>query len=775
MLSNTTAITLRWGMLSLLAFLFFSISLSAQLQIDSLNKAYLIDFDKTVNGVNNGAYNGSGLDPSPATGQLDGDAWEIIGSGTFNNSTTSPSGANGGVYGFEVSTGNRTLGVQTDNSNFNTTGDGITLLVENTTGSNISQLTWTGDVLEYDNGNKEVDVYLQYSEDKSNWIPLSNFTTARNTSSSSWVSNPFNHTFDVSIANLDVIYLKVGIVGPPGNNGDALALNDFSLTAEPYTFTCTIGSWDRDPSGIAGDADSILVESGDAVITATASVRYAEVAPGSSLSIAAGESLSVVDSLVLNADASGYAQLIGEVSGTTRWESFLESATARWFNVAVPVNTTLDALHFTSGGFLQTGGGSTQDNIYYYNAQAISSGDGEGTWTPVSSLSDNASGRGYSIYLGAPYFGNLPMKLAASGQVFNGDVTISITPSASTPPNLSGWGWNFVANPYPSALDWSAVVANTGNENLSTIYWILDDESGKWVAYNESADPILPTGNGGGKDTITSRYIAPGQAFFIQSVSTTQDSIVFQNGDRVVAEKPVKKSSLTTAPNSVTFWVTDQSTQNQDYNWLGFEAGATDGLDDRREGLKRMNDKSVFPALYYTQQGNNLIFNFVSDAFTSRTYPLNFEYDHSGSFAFEAALKNLHPAWSVLLEDKITGQFTDLRQSAYNFQHDPANNKERFIVHFSKTGVGVSEEVLASDIYSYWDEENLVVSFGENTCSTEVQVDLLDMQGRQLKTSSGLPQQGKYSLEVSELPAGVYLLRVKAGGKEFSLQKALKP
>ena len=57
----------------------FVFSANAQLSIGDTNTDYTINFDSTVSGVINGQYNGTGFATTPASGDLDGNAWAVSG------------------------------------------------------------------------------------------------------------------------------------------------------------------------------------------------------------------------------------------------------------------------------------------------------------------------------------------------------------------------------------------------------------------------------------------------------------------------------------------------------------------------------------------------------------------------------------------------------------------------------------------------------------------------------------------------------------------------
>ena len=140
----------------ILTFFILTLSFKAQSQvgwqIDQTDTAFLIDFDNTVTGVNNGQFNGSGFSNVPSAGQIDTDAIIVTGmsdgdlsfgavntSGDFARGTSTGGVTTGGVYGFEVTSNNHALGVQPGGSDF-TPGD-IILRLQNSTLETITELT----------------------------------------------------------------------------------------------------------------------------------------------------------------------------------------------------------------------------------------------------------------------------------------------------------------------------------------------------------------------------------------------------------------------------------------------------------------------------------------------------------------------------------------------------------------------------------------------------------------------------------------------------------
>lgn len=127
-------------------------------------------------------FDGSGFVPSPATGQLDSDVWRVIGmstgagtfggthdSGDFARGITTGGVGSGGTYAFDNS-GNIGIGFQPTGSDF-TPGE-ITLKIENNTGSTITDLTVTYDILVNNDQGRGNTFNFAYSTDDAAYTPV---------------------------------------------------------------------------------------------------------------------------------------------------------------------------------------------------------------------------------------------------------------------------------------------------------------------------------------------------------------------------------------------------------------------------------------------------------------------------------------------------------------------------------------------------------------------------------------------------------------------------
>ena len=540
--------------------------------------------------------------------------------------------------------------------------------------------------------------------------------------------------------------------GSPGSSGEGQNLDKLVFEG---------GSWTSTPDNNSGSKNAVVRSGSQGSLSSGATVNNLTIEAGATLNLGA-HTLTVNDEAQIKADASGYAQVKGSISGSVSWESYQNDGTG-WYNMAFPISgAQLSDITFTNNVFLQATGNNSSTNVFTYDAGAIGTDDSQGDWTPESNLSSALVGTGFSMYLGPPHFGSFPTTITATGNLPATNQTITIQPQATDPKD--GEGWNFIGNPFACSIHWDDVVANSSNSDISGTYWIYDDANDQWVAYNalgavpDSADVEGPA------------FIAPGQAFFVQSTDPNQNSITIETNDLDLTGTPdhLKKSSN---PNSLTVVVKDLGTQSSDYTWIGFESGKTDNYDGRTDALKRFNDLSKFPALYTRGSTNDLIYNFIDDDFSYRRIPLYFEYQNdTNALEISAYFEYLKPGWSVYLEDKLRNNYVDLRAHDYTFSHSTGNPADRFVLHINKNTVALQESA-QPDVYSYWQEKRLVLNLQGHP--GKVDVELMDLQGRRIVRHEDI-RSDIWSYDASGLASGMYILKVSREQRTLYKQKVTR-
>ena len=261
--------------------------------------------------------------------------------------------------------------------------------------------------------------------------------------------------------------------------------------------------------------------------------------------------LETNDNLTLKSTALGTARLAditncGTLSGNTitgsiTFERYITAKRA-WRLLSTPItslnaptinaawqegvggNSTSDpnpgyGVHITGGttarGFDQGINGSSSMKVYNHSTNLLMGLPAEsGTNIPITSYP------GYFLYVRGNRSTNLlkgssavlsPTTLRMKGQVFTGDTTINVYENNTT----------LVGNPYPSAIDFHALVKNNVNDKVYLWDPKMNGASGMggyvtllWNQTNGSYDKTSPASEG------VSQYIQSGEAFFVESTGS---------------------------------------------------------------------------------------------------------------------------------------------------------------------------------------------------------------------------------------------------------------
>lgn len=230
-----------------LMILFQTNLLIAQLSITNLSANFTIDFDNTVSGINNGQFNGTGLNSSPSSGQIDSDGIRVTGlsdgdatfggtheAGDFARGTSVGDETTGGLYSFEVSTGNYALGIQPGTGDW--TPGTIEIKIDNSTGSTIKKLEISYNIYVFNNAGRSNSFNFSYSDDGSTFQSVSSidFTSATVADGSpTWSANSKSIIISVNVSNGSTFFLRWegDDIGGSGSR-DEFALDDVIIKAE---------------------------------------------------------------------------------------------------------------------------------------------------------------------------------------------------------------------------------------------------------------------------------------------------------------------------------------------------------------------------------------------------------------------------------------------------------------------------------------------------------------------------------------------------------------
>jgi len=229
--------------------------IKAQVIFDDNTDQLIVDFDSTLTGVNNGSYNGSGLESVPNLGRLDGNAWSITGlsdgnhlfgqinvSGDFARGMSSGGVSTGGMYAFQVAPNNKAIGFQPI-SNDMTPGT-ITLKITNNKTLSILAFNIDYSIITRNDQNRSSSLNFSYSFDNSTFTSHSGsaYTSPGNMDSNpTWVMSSRHIIINnISIPPGQSFYIRWTTNDNGGSgNRDEISIDDITVTTTVNSNICS--------------------------------------------------------------------------------------------------------------------------------------------------------------------------------------------------------------------------------------------------------------------------------------------------------------------------------------------------------------------------------------------------------------------------------------------------------------------------------------------------------------------------------------------------------
>jgi autotransporter-associated beta strand protein len=596
--------------------------------------------------------------------------------------------ANGSTYPGQIQIGDGTVVVQNNGglgTNISTTNRGIDL------GLNVGDVSTTNNVV------------LQAITGIT--VPQSIYVATNATSGNATRTISLNGTGSATFSN--EIYLNGNLTASGGSgivtlsgaliNTGGLIVNGGTVVlsgTNTYTGATTVSAGTLE---IQGDlaSSSITVASGAKLVIngSNVDINALTINPGGIVEINAGKSLTVngtltnsatSSGLVIKSDATGTGSLI-EHSGVAATVQRYIMNDFKWHFLSSPVSSQAIWPEFAptpTGTPLIFAGGPTYGwDFYYYNPKVPSTGlywvnlrktggaynnetedvasdaAGFGTTTPTFTV-----GKGYLVaYNTTPFLATHTF----IGNLNYGMVTRAIVSS----PNA----YNLVGNPYPSSIDWKAATGWTRSNLISNSggydYWIYNDVVHNYGTYNSA------TVSSEGTNSVT-RYIAPGQAFFVQA--STSGDLVMTDAVRIHSAQSWLKNTETEI-SCFRLSITNSVNPYSDEMIVEFNAGFTGGGSD-----KFWSFDAESPEIYSVKDGNNYSIDRYSALEDNMTVNIAAKTGVSATYTITAVnMADFSLSDYVWLKDKKTGIKTNLKLTpAYSFEGSPGDDRNRFQLIF---------------------------------------------------------------------------------------------
>ncbi|WP_299112474.1 hypothetical protein [uncultured Winogradskyella sp.] len=378
--------------------------------------------------------------------------------------------------------------------------------------------------------------------------------------------------------------------------------------------------------------------------------------------------------------------------------------------------------------------------------------------------------------------------------------------------------WNLIGNPYPSAIDvdqffavnfysttnpngsssgtiegvvymWShnspPDATNNGNQNLNFL-------ASDYVVIN-GLGTVTPTEEQGTGETLPNRFIPSGQAFFVamsdnggpaynmSSPSTETDQIVFNNAMRVRTNNDqfFRNASQPNPDNKL--WV-NLTSDNGVFSQIlvGYTDGATNNFDGSYYDAYRNLSNDSYSGLYSLIDNNEKQFAIQGRNPNSLTLdeviPLGFFTAIEDPTIYTLSIPQVEGDFmnsnTIYLIDRLDNSIHQLSTSDYSFVSETGEFNERFEIVFTPEALSIDDNIIDSNALTIIELTNGDVKFKVGSQFTINQVEILDLQGRQIYVLQGNSSTEVFNL--SQLSSAPYVAKVTLSNGRVISKKAIK-
>jgi hypothetical protein len=220
-----------------------------------------------------------------------------------------------------------------------------------------------------------------------------------------------------------------------------------------------------------------------------------------------------------------------------------------------------------------------------------------------------------------------------------------------------------------------------------------------------------------GSGNANDGYVVPTQAvFFHGDGSQATMSMTMDPSELYHSNYPFTKSEVT---DLLALKVTGEF--SSDETFIRFLEDATLAFDGKYDAYKLMSGAEYVPSLY-THAGDDILS--INSQPETNMVPMSFTTGQDGTFTIEATETSEFS--HVVLEDKFTGEQTDLLAGSYTFDFTTGDLADRFIVHFTPLGIG---ELGANSVKIWARDNNIIVNVPAQVTG---QIAVYNMMGQEI-------------------------------------------
>jgi hypothetical protein len=486
-------------------------------------------------------------------------------------------------------------------------------------------------------------------------------------------------------------------------------------------------------NGIPDQNTNAVISSDKLAVVNTANIakcNHLKILPLAKLTINSLKDLNVKADFLIQSDTSGTASFIN-------WGSLQSNSNTieKYFNIA-----SADDFHMLSS---PVNSQSILSDFSPQNQSLYAWNEITGMWLAYEDFGFAALNNGAYLVPGKGYAVSYPLSCT---KVFSGNMNQTAVSSNLTISSGMYAGWNFLGNPYPSAINWNTASAFTRNILADAgageyAYWVWNPTVGNYGTYISNAS----SGTNG-----VSNYIAATQGYWVKA--NTPGSFIINN---TACEHAVQVFLKNTGIESKTINLKITNNQNTYSDELQVNFGNT----ENNRGAEKMY--SIYPSapnIYSSKLNKKWSISKLTTVEENVVVPIGFEAGTDGNYSFSAM--GVEAFNKVVLEDLKTGLQQDLSiNNSYSFNALTSDNENRFLLRFfTANGINDNVEKMPSIYYNNHTIDVFNPWLGKTTLS------IYDVNGKLIQSYSVNKGKEIYHFKSS---SGVYILKMMNENQVF--------
>ena len=361
---------------------------------------------------------------------------------------------------------------------------------------------------------------------------------------------------------------------------------------------------------------------------------------------------------------------------------------------------------------------------------------------------------------------------------FNGPINTGTQSIALSYTSANGnKGWNLIANPYASNIDWTTIIANN-TSSLDNAIYRYDPNSTAYAAYVNA----VHTGN-------QSNVIENGAGFFVHSTGITTLSISetdkttsaplaslfgvqpIGSQDKSIIKLSLLKQGEDYGDEVIVRWGVDPATDNFDGKYDAYDMGRTTGADLSVVG----KDGTVYSIFH----GSAL----QTKDKEQREISLGIKNIAEGNYSINTNLLSaMYAGNDVFLRDHYTNQTTLIStdSSTYSFMvtadaNSSSTNRFSIALNYKAVDHNTANINLPVLLLNNPSTGNLFTLYSKNNFN-QLQWEIVDASGRSLQTGllSNVLKGSTHQINAGNTKQGNYFIKLNGDGNALPVLKALK-